>query len=294
MFNIAVPQQRRKQIRIGVWACPHPKSDLNNGRDSISETIKNMENGEGITTDAVFILGDFSHNQYPPTLVDEDDIDGGEDIVRQFATGLRYGREHYYTIRGNHDGGDLNNDWFNRYIDSFGENTVYSGVDNSLRPYPIIRDGVNEDHYAIVIGNILFLMINDCNDVLAPVGRSGGGSGGYPSGTISTLSWAWMQQMIIDYPNHTVIVCHHNLLKDTTIATGDNEGVNGGYHGASGQSVASGRIENIYNRTDDTYTDSSAIISYMNANNGKIWAWFGGHTHYIVGENYASRGGLCL
>ena len=132
-------------------------------------------------------------------------------------------------------------------------------------------------------------MLNDCNDVDTPVGRDGT-IGGFPSGAISQLTWDWMQDMIDNNPNHTVICCHHNLLKDTTIATGDNEGVDGGYHGNSGQPEASGRLQNIYDRSDDSFIDSSAIIDYMDNNNGNIFMWLGSHTHHDVGETYSGRG----
>src|SRR5208282_3848216 len=70
----------------------------------------------------------------------------GEEVVRQYGVLRRHTREQIYPLAGNHDAspgsaksslGKPANWWFRKYVDPMGESTVFSGVDNSRRPYPI-------------------------------------------------------------------------------------------------------------------------------------------------------------
>lgn len=167
-------------------------------------------------------------------------------------------------------------------------NTAYSGVTNSLRPYAITGTA---DYYSITTGNIIWLFLDDINHGAGPCGRSNA-SGGFPSGSTSLAAYNWWVSMIESNPGKIIITCAHHLLKNTTIATGDNEGVNGGYHGTSGQAIGSGRLHNVITDFNaNTYeADQTRFMDYLTAHPGACTMWFGSHSHYEVGETYAGRG----
>jgi len=82
----------------------------------------------------------------------------------------KHGREQFYNIEGNHDASGPDEPcqwWFRKWVDPLGENTHYSGVDATKRPYPI--EGTWE-RYSFRVGNLLFLMMSDRNDAGPPIG----------------------------------------------------------------------------------------------------------------------------
>jgi hypothetical protein len=279
----------RKSFSVWVAGCPHTQADKDNGRNSITDAISHID-GTGAKCSRVnmgIILGDFSSNQNPTEIASY--ATEGADSSAQLNTGTKgLSRNNIYTLRGNHDPGDNNNDWYDRYIDRDGVNTAYSGVTNSLRPYPITG---TSDYYSITTGNIVWLFLDDINHGAGPCGRSGA-SGGFPSGSTSLAAYNWWVSMIESNPGKIIITCAHHLLKNTTIATGDNEGVDGGYHGSSGQAVGSGRLHNVI--TDFALNiyeaDQTRFMDYLTSHPGACVIWFGAHTHYEVGEVYATRG----
>src|SRR5690606_31065346 len=98
-----------------------------------------------------------------------------------------------YPVCGNHDrSGPLEPPawWWRKYIDPLGENTAVSGVDSSLRPYPI--DGTWE-RYSFQVGNIVFLMMSDVN---RPVTAGRGVYGGDPGGVVSQETWEWWRAQV--------------------------------------------------------------------------------------------------
>ena len=93
-----------KNIQFRLWAmcCSHVGTDLNFGRESLADAIRQSELGgeEGgppFDWDIAVVLGDHSGGQTTPT--DEE----GREIVRQFGVSGRHRREDFYTVIGNHD-----------------------------------------------------------------------------------------------------------------------------------------------------------------------------------------------
>lgn len=83
-----------------------------------------------------------------------------------------------------------------------------------------------------------------------------------------------------------IITGHHHMLKDTTIASGQWEGITGNYHGytASGAPAGSGYL---YFVGDDP--DATAFENYLAENPGSIDLWLGGHTHAPPGDSYGGK-----
>lgn len=282
MFGIS----NKRYLSVSIAGCPHVQADKDVGRNSISTYISDLESTKASKIDFAVILGDFSANQNPSEIATYSAE--GTECAAQLNSGTKYlTRNHIYPIVGNHDDGDNNRDWYNRFIDRHGVNTAFSGVTDALRPYPITH---HDNYYSFVTGNVLWLMLDDVNYCSGPCGRSGA-SGGFPSGSTTIEAYNWWVSMIENNPDKIIITCAHHLLKDTTIATGDNEGVNGGYHGSSGQAIGSGRLHNVITDINaNTYIDDQTMfMDYLVANPGACTMWFGSHTHYEVGETYAGR-----
>ena len=285
-YNTISPVQRRKEFRIQLVGCTHCTKDDAEGRDSITEAFEaNYYNG--IYSDIAICHGDF-YATADPVESPTNDADGVI-ISNQLNEGSKFNRENVYTLRGNHDAGAGNYDVYNKYVDDFGENTVTSGVNNSLRPHNIIRNGSDEGYYAFINNNAIFFIIGDRNEMAAPVGRDGSPASGYPSGAMSRDCWEFIKAQIALHPNKTAFVHAHHLLKDTTLATPDNDGVNGGWHSPLGKPEASGRLEDIWDDDTDTSSNASEIVTWMTNNPGKIFMWCGAHTHCYINETYNGK-----
>jgi len=257
-------------------------------RNSFADALAQVEGNSGFDPDFAIHLGDYAAFQ------DAKDVttDAAEGVVvaSQLNSGTKITREKVYGCHGNHDAGDDEMLWYNKYVDDFGNNTASSGVNNSLRPFPMT--GVENKHYKIETGNIVWLFLFDQNDQVNPTGRDGM-TGGHPSGTVTaeTSDW-WQAEVTAGFAaGKNVITCAHHALKDTTIATGDNEGVDGGYHGTTGIPVGSGRLHSILtDRALNLHEDDQTRFStYMAANSGKCVGWFCAHTHQVVGDSFNGR-----
>lgn len=262
-----------------VFGCPHITADTSAGRSSMSSAISDIESSKSCHINFAIGLGDFSSNQNPSELATY--ASEGVDCRTQLGSGTnKVTRDKIYTIRGNHDAGDGQNDWYDTYISS----------QQISQPYPYLS-GATDDYRAIQTGNIIWIFLDDINHGAQPCGRSGG-AGGFPSGSTSLAAYNYWVSLIEDNPDCMIITCAHHLLKNTTIATGDNEGVDGGYHGSSGQGVGSGRLHNVItDLAQNQYeADQSRFMDYMAAHPSRCAIWFGSHTHYDVGETYAGRG----
>src|SRR5262245_30887363 len=123
--------------------------------ESLASALQQSENGGKLggppfRWDVALDLGDNAG------LWDLPDDKQGVEVARQFSVLRQHRREHIYSVAGNHDASPgAENSWFRKWVDPIGENTEYSGVDNSRRPYPI--EGTWE-RYSFKVGNILFLM----------------------------------------------------------------------------------------------------------------------------------------
>ncbi len=252
------------------------------GRESLADAIRQSETGDGdpgraFDWDICLNLGDFSAAFGLPT--DEE----GREIVRQFRALTRHRREQVYTICGNHDRNAPDEPpglWFRRYIDPFGENGLLSGVDRARYPHDIHG---NWERYWFEVGNIRFLMMSDVNEPSQAKGR--GALGGNPGGVVSrdTFDW-WVDQVESSHRDKIVVTAHHYVLKETTVVSGDWEGMSRGadggwrteYHGYYPEGAPRGAS---YLYWVAGKPDSGAFEAWLEANPGTVDLWLGAHTH---------------
>ena len=259
-----------------LWAISdaHVGTDIKHGRHSLSEPILQSENGgdDGgppFDWDICVNLGDFTGSQLPPT------DDEGPLVVEQYLSSQKHRREDFYDLIGNHDSSHFSERpaqwWFQKWVDPMGENTQFSHVDNSKRPFPVSG---NWEHYSFDVGNITFLMIADRNDLPPPIGR--GDRGGYPAGAISEETFSWWKEKVRENRGRILVTCAHHMVKETTVATGLNEGCDGNYHGKflDGAPQGSSFIYFV-----GTQPDSGRIESFLEANEPVLDMWLGAHTH---------------
>ncbi|MDP6778932.1 MAG: metallophosphoesterase [Candidatus Latescibacteria bacterium] len=259
-----------------LWAGgdAHVGTDLRRvGRRSLAEAILQAERGgeDGgppFEWDIMLDIGDLSGSQLPP------DNEEGEELVAQYSVSTAHPREHFYNIVGNHDASGADEPcqwWFRKWADPTGEHSASSGVHAERRPYPV--EGTWE-RYSFQVGNILFLAMGDRNDVGPPVGR--GDRGGFPAGAVTRETFEWWVRMVEANPDKIIISAHHHMLRETTVASGPWEGVDGGYHGRFEEGAPKG-ASYLYWIGDKP--DAWAFESYLEANPGAIDLWIGGHTH---------------
>jgi hypothetical protein len=99
--------------------------------------------------------------------------------------------------------------------------------------------------------------------------------------TAETLDW-WRRQ-VEDARDDIVISCHHHMLRETTVASGDYEGVSrypdgrwrhGRYHGVDGAPEGASYLYFV-----DDEPKAQKFESYLAAHPGAVDLWLGGHTH---------------
>ena len=160
-----------------------------------------------------------------------------------------------------------------------GAHTQHSRVDPARRPYPV--EGTWE-RYTLRVGNLLFLMMSDINEPTQTIGR--GELGGNPGGVVSGETFRWWKSQVQSHPDCIIISAHHYMLKDTTVASGEWEGMdkdeNGnwrsGYHGYKPQGTPRGAS---YLYLVDSKPDAQAFEQYLAKHPGAVDIWLGGHTH---------------
>jgi len=281
-------------FRLWVMGCSHVGTDRRVGnRESLAEAIRHAEQGgrdsPPFDWDVAIHLGDLSGTQGSPT--DEE----GREVVRQFAAARKHRREHFYNLAGNHDAsgpGEPTQAWFRKWVDPTGENSEVSGVDPRRRPYPI--EGTWE-RYEFRVGNLLFLVMSDRNDLAPPVGR--GPRGGYPAGAVTGETFAWWQREVEQNREAIVISAHHHMLRETTVASGPWEGFTKAgdgrwkshYHGYFPEGAPRGAS---YLYFVDGRPDAGAFEQYLAANPGAIDLWLGGHTHTTPDDRTGGRSHL--
>ncbi len=273
---------------LKIWAsgCAHVSFDKKRGRESLAEAIQQAESD--FEWDIGINVGDFSAAFGLP------DDDEGKEILRQFGALKRHKREEIYTICGNHDRNAPHEPeamWFRKYIDPIGENTTISGVDRNQMPYPITG---TFERYHFDVGNIRVLMMSDVNEMSQPKGR--GELGGNPGGVVKqeTFDW-WVDQVERHYKDKIIITAHHYLLRDTTVATGEWEGMKKNadgdwttdYHGyyAEGTTHAASYLYWVGGKGGE-----SQFENWLNANPGKVDLWLGGHTHTNPDDTHGGKG----
>jgi hypothetical protein len=216
----------------------------------------------------------------------------GQEIVRQFSVLRQHRREDVYDLSGNHDRSGLDEPqawWWRKWIDPTGEHTEFSKVDATKRPFPI--DGTWE-RYSFRAGNLLFLMMSDINEPTQKVGR--GTLGGNPGGVVSGETFDWWKRMVEENRSSIIITAHHYMLKDTTVASGEWEGMqrdeNGawktGYHGYFPQGTPQGAS---FLYWVNSKPDSGAFETVLEAIPTRVDLWLGAHTHTDPDDNYGGK-----
>lgn len=277
-----------KQFRIWVFSDAHVGRDKKYGpRDSLAEAISQSESPTGFNWDIALDLGDMSGDVGLPKDPE------GEELVRQFGALKKHRREQIYDLGGNHDRSGLDEPqawWWRKWIDPTGEHTEFSHVDAAKRPFPI--DGTWE-RYSFRVGNILFLMMSDINEPSQKIGR--GTLGGNPAGVVSGETFRWWKRMVEQNPSSIIVSTHHYVLKNTTTASGEWEGMRrdekGGwkdwYHGYyEGKGTPQGAS---YLYWVDSKQDSGAFENFLGASPGRVDLWLGAHTHTAPDDTHGNK-----
>jgi hypothetical protein len=139
---------------------------------------------------------------------------------------------------------------------------------------------------------MLFLMMSDINEPSQAVGR--GDLGGNPGGAVSGETFAWWKTMVDENCDSIVVSVHHYMLKDTTVASGEWEGVrrtdDGGwtshYHGYFADGTPNGAS---YLYWVGGRPDSGAFEGYLAGHPGVVDMWLGGHTHTHPDDTYGGK-----
>lgn len=291
--SILAAETGPRQFRLWAIGDAHVGTDIARKRESLAEAIRQSEQGgkegaPGFDWDIAINVGDFSGNQGPP----EDDE--GRELVRQFGALTKHHREDFYDIAGNHDAsraGEPQMAWFRKWVDPLGENTAHSGLDATRRRHPVTGTW---ERYEFRVGNVLFLMMSDRNDLPQPVGR--GKRGGYPAGAVTKETFEWWRQRVEASRDSVIISAHHHMLRETTVGSGDWEGVEklpdgtlkSRYHGY--QKDAGGAVEGAsYLYFLDDQPKAMVFENYLAAHPGAIDLWFGGHTHTNPDDDFHGR-----
>jgi hypothetical protein len=269
-----------------VFSDAHVARDKQHGVESLTRALRQSESASGFDWDLALDLGDLCGDLGLPK-----DAEGAE-IVRQFSVLKKHRREQVYDLSGNHDRSGLGEPrawWWRKWVDPTGEHREFSQVDSALRPFPV--DGTWE-RYSFRVGNLLFLMMSDINEPTQKVGR--GTLGGNPGGVVSGEAFRWWQQMVEQNPSSIIISAHHYVLKNTTVASGEWEGLrrdsNGEwkarYHGYSSEGTPQGAS---FLYWVDSKQDSGAFENFLSANPGHVDLWLGGHTHTAPDDTYGGK-----
>ena len=292
----ATPAAEAKKFRLWATGCAHVGTDKRRQRESLADAIRQSEDAHaGFEWDAALHVGDISGNQGFP-----DDREGRE-VVRQFSALSKHRREQFYCLGGNHDA-DARYRWFRKWIDPTGENTRHSGASAARRPYPV--EGTWE-RYSFRVGNLLFLMMSDRNDLELPVGRGRlGARGGYPAGAVTGETFAWRRKMVEANKDSIIVSAHHHMLKNTTVGSGLWEGTgkpsgkgraptgvrrekyNFRYHGYFPRGAPEGAS---YLYFVDGKLDAQAFEGYLVQHPNAIDLWIGGHTHTYPDDSLNGR-----
>ena len=264
-----------KIFKIWTSGCAHVFADKKMGRDSLGQAIDDSE--KFFEWDIGINIGDFSSAIGLPS------DDEGQEVVKQFKSLTKHNREDIYTICGNHDRNspiEPEGLWFRKWIDPLGENTKLSNVNREKYKYPI--HGTFERYY-FDIGNLRFLMMSDINQKKEKKGR--GELGGNPTGVVSeeTFNW-WVNQIEENHKEKILISVHHYMLRETTVASGDWEGMakdeSGNwctnYHGyfLEGKPISASYLSWVGDELG-----KGNFENWLKDNPGKLDIWMGGHTH---------------
>lgn len=157
-----------------------------------------------------------------------------------------------------------------------GRNFEYSGVDSTKRPYKIHG---NYHSYYFEVGNLMVIMLGDRNEGNLPAGR-GAGYGGAPAGKVTLETFNWWKNLVEENQDKIIITCAHHMLRNTTTATGRNQG-HPKYHGESSEDdkIGSSYLYFVGDSADAEHFHHYLDGFYQQNNRGAIAMWLGGHTH---------------
>lgn len=277
--------EAHKSFRLWATADAHVQGGLNDfGRESLAEAIEQSEFGgrggePSFEWDVMLHLGDLVGKSAPPN--DQDGID----VLKQFLSVQKHKREQIYNLLGNHDSsvpGEPTQWWFQKWVDPLGERTHYSRVHADRRPYPITGTW---ERYSFQVGNILILMMGDRNDLGPPSGRLVTG-GGFPAGAVTQETFEWWVRMVEENQDKIIISCHHHMLKNTTVASGEWEAVEAGYHTARPKGAPKGAS---YLYFVGGKPDAQAFENYLENHPGAIDLWLGAHTHTNPDDTHGGK-----
>lgn len=279
-------------FRLWAFGDAHVGTDKAFGRESLAEAIRQSEfggsgGGPPFDWDIAIDAGDMSgaHHALP------DDAEGAE-VRRQLAAMRKHRREDVYSVCGNHDRNGLAEPdawWWQKWVDPLGAHTEYSGVEAGLRRYPV--EGTWE-RYSFRVGNLLFLMMSDRNEPSQTVGR--GTLGGNPGGVVSGETFQWWRRMVESNPDSIIVTVHHYVLKDTTVASGEWEGVRIDADGTLHEHYHRPFAEGTPNGASYLYwvgsqPDSGAFENYLDEHPGAVALWIAGHTHTHPDDDHGGK-----
>lgn len=280
-----------KQLNLWAFGDAHVQTNLEHGRQSLAEAIVQSEyggkdGGPPFDWNIAVNVGDLSG-----VAAYAGDTEGAE-VVRQYGALKKHKREDIYDISGNVDRNGISQFdawWFQKWIDPLGVNTTYSGVHTANRPYAI--EGT-WDRYSFRVGNLLFLMMSDRNEPTLTLGPET--LGGNPGGVVSGETFRWWKNMVEANPDAIIITAHHYVLKNTTVASGDWEGVTEKADGTYGTNYHTfnplGTPQGAsYLYWVDSKPDSGVFEKYLEEHPGAIAMWLGGHTHTNPDDTYGGK-----
>jgi hypothetical protein len=285
MAPVRASSENPRTFRVWVFSDAHVGTDKANGRESLATAIEQSESTSGFDWDIALDLGDMSGAQGTPR--DEE----GQEIVRQFGSLTRHRREQIYDLSGNHDRSGLDESqawWWRKWIDPTGEHTESSRMDATKRPFPIAGTW---ERYSFRVGNLLFLMMSDINEPSQKVGR--GTLGGNPGGVVSGETLQWWKQNVEKNNSSIIISAHHYVLKNTTVASGEWEGMRRDasgawhpwYHGYFPQGTPQGAS---FLYWVGSKPDSAAFENFLAASSG-VDLWLGAHTHTNPDDTFGGK-----
>jgi hypothetical protein len=111
---------------------------------------------------------------------------------------------------------------------------------------------------------------------------------------VSGETFEWWKTMVGSNPDSIIVSVHHYVLKDTTVASGEWEGVRrttdgnwmSHYHGYFPAGSPNGAS---YLYFVDSTPDSGAFESYLADHQGAVDIWLGGHTHTHPDDTYGGK-----